>query len=104
MLEPSSQVGPCFGVQLGAKRPNIEEIWYKPVAIDGIAVKEILALAGAWSPGREMRFAQDRVSILMRLDWKGDHGVLQRVRAITPPATAAAANSRLMGHHHRSTF
>lgn len=68
---------PFDGLRWSGDQPEVQVdgTWYKPVAIDGIGVDEILAIADTWSPGREKRFAEDLVPILVRLKWKGDEKV-----------------------------
>ena len=68
---------PFDGLRWSGDQPEVQVdgTWYDPVAIDGIDVEEILAIADTWSPGREKRFAEDLVPILMRLEWKGDRRV-----------------------------
>ena len=75
---------PFNGLRWSGDQPEVqvEDTWYKPVAIDGIAVEEILTLADSWSPGREKRFAEDLVPILMRLEWKGDKAVDLDLRSL----------------------
>ena len=65
---------PFDGLRWSGDQPEVQVdgTWYKPVAIDGIGVEEILIVADGWSPGREKRFAEDLVPILVRLEWKGD--------------------------------
>ena len=68
---------PFDGLRWSEDQPEVQvdETWYEPVTIDGIDVKEILAFADQWPPGREKRFAEDFVPILMMLKWKGDRMV-----------------------------
>jgi C-terminal processing protease CtpA/Prc len=68
---------PFDGLRWSGDQPEVQvdETWYEPVTIDGIDVKEILAFADQWPPGREKRFAEDLVPILMTLKWKGDRMV-----------------------------
>ena len=75
---------PFDGLRWVGDQPEVqvEETWYKPVSIDGIAVEEILVLADTWIPGREKRFAEDLVPILMRLEWKGDRVVDLDLRSL----------------------
>ena len=75
---------PFDGLRWSGDRPEVQVdgTWYKPVAIDGIGVDEILAIADTWSPGREKRFAEDLVPILVRLKWKGDEKVDLDLRSL----------------------
>ncbi len=75
---------PFDGLRWSGDQPEVQVAgtWYKPVAIDGIGVDEILAIADTWSPGREKRFAEDLVPILVRLKWKGDEKVDLDLRSL----------------------
>ena len=75
---------PFDGLRWSGDRPEVQVdgTWYEPVAIDGIGVDEILAIADTWSPGREKRFAEDLVPILVRLKWKGDEKVDLDLRSL----------------------
>lgn len=65
---------PFEGLRWSGDQPEVQVdgTWYKPIAIDGIGIEDILIIADGWSPGREKRFAEDLVPILVRLKWKGD--------------------------------
>jgi len=80
---------PFDGLRWSGDQPEVqvEDSWYEPVAIDGIAVEEILSLADTWSPGREKRFAEDLVPLLQRLKWDGDAKVDLDLRALEDGAT-----------------
>ena len=75
---------PFDGLRWSGGQPEvqIDETWYEPVAIDGIAVEEILVICDGWSPGREKRFAEDLVPILARLEWDGDRMVDLDLRSL----------------------
>jgi C-terminal processing protease CtpA/Prc len=75
---------PFDGLRWSGDQPEVQVdgTWYEPVAIDGVDVDEILTLADTWSPGREKRFAEDLVPILMRLEWKGDRVVDLDLRSL----------------------
>ena len=75
---------PFDGLRWSGDQPEVQVdgTWYKPVAIDGIGVEEILIIADGWSPGREKRFAEDLVPILVRLEWKGDGKVDLDLRSL----------------------
>ena len=75
---------PFDGLRWSGDQPEVQVdgTWYDPVAIDGVDVEEILTLADTWSPGREKRFAEDLIPILMKLEWKGDRVVDLDLRSL----------------------
>ncbi|MDE0892180.1 MAG: S41 family peptidase [Planctomycetota bacterium] len=75
---------PFDGLRWSGDQPEVQVdgTWYEPVAIDGINVEEILTLADTWSPGREKRFAEDLIPMLVRLEWKGDGKVDLDLRSL----------------------
>ncbi len=75
---------PFDGLRWSGDQPEVQvdRTWYKPIAIDGIAVEEILVLADGWAPGREKRLAEDLVPILVKLEWKGDRSVDLDLRSL----------------------
>jgi hypothetical protein len=80
---------PFDGLRWSGNQPEVqvEDTWYAPVSIDGIAVEELLTLADTWSPGRVKRFAEDLVPLLQRLKWDGDARVDLDLRSLEDGAT-----------------
>ena len=69
------EASPFDGLRWNEGQPEalIEDVWYQPVAIDGIAVEEILATCNRRWPGKmEKRFAEDLVEALSLMEWEGD--------------------------------
>ena len=80
---------PFDGLRWSGDQPQVQVggDWYEPIAIDGVAVEEILKLADTWTPGRVKRFAEDLVPLLQRLKWDGDAKVDLDLRALEDGAT-----------------
>jgi len=61
----------------------VEDAWYRPLAIDGIAIADVLAKCDErWPGSRPKRFGEDLVEVLVMLGWEGDLAVdleLERV-------------------------
>ena len=79
------QASPFDGIRWSEGLPEVqvEGPWYAPVAIDGIAVEEILAYCDRRWPGqREKRFSEDLVEALVALGWEGDLEVDLALRSV----------------------
>lgn len=69
------KASPFDGLRWSRDAPEVRiaDVWYDPLAIDGIEVKAVLKLCDARWPGqRQKRFGEDLVEALDLLGWKGD--------------------------------
>lgn len=69
---------PFDGLRWEGGEPEVlvEDTWYEPVAIDELAVKDILAKCDQVWPGqRAKRFGEDLVEVMVLMGWEGDLSV-----------------------------
>lgn len=73
--EHDLKASPFDGLRWTEGRPEVQVAveWYRPLAIDGLSLEELLdAIDSRWPGQREKRFAEDLVEALDLLSWEGD--------------------------------